>query len=37
MPKYGILSGRFAQGKKEFQYDQWIFELEESQKTYGRS
>ena len=36
MPKYGIFSGELPQDKNEVQYDQWIFEVEDSQKMYGR-
>ena len=37
MSKYGIFSGKPLQGKNEVQYDQWIFEVEESWKTYGEA
>ena len=35
MPKYGVFSGEPTWGKNEVQYDQWIFEVEESRKIYG--
>ena len=37
MSKYGILSREPPQGKNKVQYDQWIFEVEESRKTYGEA
>ena len=37
MPKYGIFSGDPPQGKINVQYDQWIFEVEESWMTYGEA
>ena len=37
MPKYDIFSGEPPQGKNEVQYDQWIFEVEDSQKMYGEA
>ena len=36
MSKYGIFSGEPPQGKNEVKYDQWICEVEDSQKTYGK-
>ena len=35
--KYGIFSGEPPQGKNEVQYDQSIFEVGDSQKTYGKA
>ena len=37
MPKYRIFIGEPPQGKNEVKYNQWIFEVEESQKTYGEA
>ena len=34
MAKYGVFSGEPPQSKNEVQYDQWIFKVEESWKTY---
>ena len=37
IPKCGIFSWEPPQGKNEVQYDQWIFEVEDSQTTYGEA
>ena len=37
MPRYGIFSGEPPQGKIKVQYDQWIFEVEDSWKMYGEA
>ena len=37
IPKYGIFSEETPQGKNEVQYNQWIFEVEDFQKTYGEA
>ena len=34
MPKYGMFNKEPPHGKNEVQYDQWIFEVQELQKTY---
>ena len=33
----GSFSGELPQGKNKVQYDQWIFEVEESWKIYGEA
>ena len=37
MPKYWVFSREPTQSKNEVQYNQWIFEVEDSRKTYGEA